>query len=203
MAMLSPLVLGDLMPQRMQLLEQLRAYKAINKEEAATKAQIIDFVERTPACFVRSNTEGHITGSCFLLDPAGDKVLLTHHKKIGKWLQLGGHADGDPDILRVALREAQEESGIEAIEPVTSGIFDIDIHPIAEHKGITAHLHYDIRFVLQAKRADYKISSESNDLAWIPLTLLSRFSAENDSLSRMAKKWQMHKEEKLLANVAP
>lgn len=176
----------------MQLLEQLRAYRALSSEEEATKAQIINFVEHNPSCFARSNAEGHITGSCFLLNPSGDEVLLTHHKKIGKWLQLGGHADGDPDILRVALREAQEESGINEIEPLGSGIFDIDIHLIAEHLDVAAHLHYDIRFVLRARRVDYKISSESNDLAWVPLARLAQHCGQNSSLCRMAKKWQAH-----------
>lgn len=178
------------MSERLQLLKLLHAYKAPDPAEEATKAQIISFVEQSPACFLRSNIEGHITGSCFLLSPEGDEVLLTHHKKIGKWLQLGGHADGDPDILRVALREAQEESGIAEIEPVETQIFDIDIHPIAEHKGVLAHYHYDIRFVLRAKRSDYKISSESNDLAWVPIARLPLLSVGNSSLSRMANKWQ-------------
>src|SRR3546814_2817239 len=94
------------------------------------------------------------------------RVLLTHHRKLDRWLQLGGHADGDRDLARSALREAEEESGLSGLR-VVPGIFDLDRHMIPEHKGVPAHWHYDVRYVVVAGRdEDFAVSEESLDLAW-------------------------------------
>src|SRR5437773_8684321 len=110
------------------------------------------FVEANVDCFERSLQIGHITGSAWIVDRDRTHALLTRHRKLNKWLQLGGHADGDPDILRVALREAREESNLDAIRPVSEAIFDVDIHLIPERAGEPEHLHYDVRFLLEADR---------------------------------------------------
>src|SRR5215510_11521790 len=93
-------------------------------------AALRQFVAANPNCFERSLQIGHVTGSAWIVDLDRTHALLTHHRKLNKWLQLGGHADGDPDILRVALREAREESNLDAIRPVSENIFDVDIHVI-------------------------------------------------------------------------
>ncbi len=152
------------------------------------RAKIIDFINNNPDCFMRSNLSGHITGSAWLIDETKTQVLLTHHKKLQEWLQLGGHADGDSDILNVALKEAHEESGITSIEPLSREIFDIDVHEIPEHKGVPAHYHYDVRFLLVAKSKDFIISEESNDLAWISIKDIAQSNSFDPSLRRMAEK---------------
>jgi 8-oxo-dGTP pyrophosphatase MutT (NUDIX family) len=132
---------------------------------------------------------GHITGAAWLLDCAGERVLLTHHRKLGKWLQPGGHADGDPDPLRVAMREATEESGIDGIVPVRADIFDLDIHEIPPHGGVPAHLHYDVRFLLRVEGDDaYRVGDESVDLAWVPVADIETLDAD-ESVLRMREKW--------------
>ena len=105
----------------------LQAYDSLYPEEITAKQTILTFVDTYEDCFERSLEVGHITGSCWLLNKNRSKSLLLHHAKLDKWLQLGGHCDGDPDVLAVAIKEAQEESGILGIVPVHPNIFDIDV----------------------------------------------------------------------------
>jgi len=175
---------------RKPLLDQLAVYAETHPEEAATIQRFIAFVETRPECFERSLLEGHITGSAWIVDQGGAKVLLTHHRKLDAWLQLGGHADGDPDVLAVALKEAEEESGLDGFEAVTEGIFDLDIHPIPERKGVPEHLHYDVRYVLRATGStDYVVSEESHDLRWVSLDEVATLTTDA-SMLRMVEKWR-------------
>lgn len=158
-------------------------------EEQQTCVRYAQFVREHSNCFERSNLHGHVTGSCFLVHLPTNEVLLTHHKKIGGWLQLGGHADGDADVLRVALREAEEESGILGVTALSPHIFDLDIHAIAEHKGVPAHFHYDLRFLLAAPHKNYIVSDESHNLKWIDIEMLATDASMSPSIRRMATKW--------------
>ncbi len=176
------------MAHRTNFLRLLAEYSPASGHEVMAKQQMIDFVESNVDCFERSNLKGHITGSCWLISPDENSVLLTHHKKIGLWLQLGGHADGDGDLLRVALKEAHEESGIDGIKVLSPAIFDLDIHEIGEHNGVPKHLHYDVRFALLAPSKLFAVSCESYDLAWFAITDLAS-DDKNPSLARMAKRW--------------
>ena len=176
--------------QRHRLLDLLKRYHPWDGADAAQARRLREFVEANENCFDRSNLTGHVTGSTWLVDASGKRVLLTHHKKLGKWLQLGGHADGNPDVLAVAMKEAREESGIEKIAPVSQQIFDLDIHPIPAHGTEPAHFHYDIRFALQAAGAgDFIVSEESRSLAWIEIEKIETLT-EEESLLRMARKWR-------------
>lgn len=142
-----------------------------------------------PECFSRDCWAGHITGAAWLLDPSLDRVLMTHHRKLDRWLQLGGHSDGDPDPLAVARREAEEESGL-AVRPIGPGLLDIDIHLIPARKAEPEHFHFDLRFAfLSASGTDYAVSDESHDLAWVELDRLGHYTDES-SLHRMARRWQ-------------
>jgi len=114
-----------------------------------------------------------------------------HHRKLDRWFQPGGHADGDPDIQQVALKEAQEETGLTDIQAVDSKLFDIDIHLIPANSKDTAHLHYDIRFLMQADRNEpLKINSESKNLAWVLLEDVYRYN-DSESIMRMVKKMKI------------
>lgn len=175
--------------QRNALCEQLLEYMQRHPERRDTAEQILQFVVGEPTCFERSHAAGHITGSAWLLNPTGDKALLTLHRKLDKWLQPGGHADGDPDTLRVALREATEESGIEGITPVSPAIYDVDVHLIPAHPtGGPAHLHYDVRYLLRAPHERFVISHESKALAWFSARELGELCPPtDDSVLRLAK----------------
>jgi 8-oxo-dGTP pyrophosphatase MutT (NUDIX family) len=151
--------------------------------------RFVTFVETNAACFDRSLPAGHVTGSAWLVNRSGSHVLLTHHRKLDLWIQLGGHADGNPDIFGVALQEAREESGIDAIEPVSKDIFDIDIHTIPPRKNEPEHLHYDVRFALRTLGSEaYIVSDESHDLEWVEIARLQEKTADKTML-RMAEKW--------------
>ncbi len=174
---------------RNDLLLKLAEYATVWPEESDMTQRLIDFVEANPDCFERYLQIGHVTGSAWVVNRAGSHVLLTHHKKLDKWLQLGGHADGHADILEAALREVREESGLKAFEPVSDQIFDLDIHRIPEHKSTPAHHHHDIRFAVRAVGSDdYIVSGESHDLAWVEIDQLDQFTSE-ESMLRMAGKW--------------
>lgn len=173
---------------RQPLLDQLADYAARHPDEAETVSRFIDFVRGEADCFERSLAVGHVTGSAWIVNADGSQVLLTHHRKLDRWLQLGGHADGDPDVLAVALKEAREESGLDDFEVLRAGIFDLDIHPIPARKSDPEHLHYDVRYLLRATGAtDYVVSDESHDLRWVPLDEVASLTTE-DSMTRMVRK---------------
>lgn len=176
---------------RASLCAALRFFAEKHPAQKITADRMIKFISSTPACFERSNPEGHMTGSAWLLNPTGDKALLTLHHKLQRWMQTGGHADGDPDLLRVALREAEEESGIKGITPVSAEIFDIDIHLIPAHpeKDEPAHYHYDVRYLLRAPHENHVISAESDALAWWGAEdFETRADQLDHSVRRMAEK---------------
>lgn len=159
------------------------------QEEVRYKDDMIAFIKQHPDCFERSLTVGHITASAWLLNKDATQALLMHHAKLNRWFQLGGHCDGDSDVLQVAIKEAQEESGIADIVPVSTDIFDIDIHLIPANAKEAAHYHYDVRFLLQVM-GDQQIvqNSESKELRWIGKDSSSLPTREG-SVARMHEKW--------------
>ncbi|MFK7851315.1 MAG: NUDIX hydrolase [Akkermansiaceae bacterium] len=178
--------------KRQSLVEQLHAYVVQHPEEVVVEP-FLEFVRSEPACFERSCQHGHITGSAWVVNGDGTEVLLTHHRKLNCWLQLGGHADGNCDVLSVAIAEAEEESGLVDFSHVGPGIFDIDIHPIPARKGEPEHLHYDVRYVLKANGSlEYTVSDESHDLRWVKLEDVQTLTSE-ESMMRMVEKWQKMK----------
>jgi 8-oxo-dGTP pyrophosphatase MutT (NUDIX family) len=181
---------------RRDLLDKLARYAERHPREPAA-ARMRLFVERRPDCFVRSALEGHVTGSAWIVSPDAGSALLVHHRKLGRWLQPGGHADGNPDTLEVALGEAREETGLRALEPTGADPFDLDIHAIPERAGEPAHLHYDVRYLLRASpTSPLTRSPESHDLRWFHADA-PEISTE-ESLARMSRKARL-----LLAGPCP
>lgn len=174
---------------RRRLGEALVRLAARQPERAPIVAEMLDFVRRRPDCFCRSCVEGHLTGSAWLLAPGGREALLLLHRKLQRWLQPGGHADGDEDLLRVALREAEEESGIAGIYPLSAEIFDVDIHEIPARPGEPRHRHFDVRFLLQAPRREAAVSDESEGAAWVRLEEIAAEDGPgcDESVRRMAR----------------
>ena len=174
---------------------QLEAYRDRWPDEAGTVAaflQLLDEHENGAAdAYRRSRLAGHFTGSAWLVDRSGGRVLLTHHRKLGRWLQLGGHADGDDDLARVALTEAREESGLEGLvlEPA---LFDLDRHWIPARGEVPGHWHYDARYVVRAGHDErLVVSEESLDLAWRGIDAIASDAGADESLRRMARKWAL------------
>ncbi|MDF1754707.1 MAG: NUDIX hydrolase [Verrucomicrobiales bacterium] len=173
---------------RRPLLDLIDRYSEKYPEEAETVSRFREFISRRADCFERELKEGHITGSAWIVDRCGERVLLTHHRKLNIWVQLGGHADGEADIASVALKEAYEESGLDSLKTEPE-IFDLDIHPIPARKSDPEHLHYDVRFVIRNEGvSDFIVSEESHDLAWIDLEDIETLTTE-ESILRMRRKW--------------
>lgn len=177
---------------RRPLLALLDAARTRHPEDSERIDPIVRFVRSHADCFERSCLPGHVTGSAWIVSPNQQEVLLTHHRKLGRWLQLGGHADGDPDVLGVALREAREESGLErfATLPGDAGRlpFDVDVHEIPARGGEPAHLHHDVRFLFLAESGQaLRISGESHDLRWVAWDELPRLGVD-ESLLRMERR---------------
>lgn len=157
--------------------------------EAETVGHFMALLDDEVDPYLRERTAGHFTASAWLVDADGTRVLLTHHRKLGMWLQLGGHADGDRDLARAALREAEEESGLAELS-VDSEIFDIDRHRIPEHNGVPTHWHYDVRYIVRAGNDEaFVVSDESHALAWRAIAALAYDDSADASLRRMARKW--------------
>jgi 8-oxo-dGTP pyrophosphatase MutT (NUDIX family) len=171
----------------LRLLRNHEAQKLEAHEDAMTKATI-RFIETYAESAERSLLLGHLTGSAWVVDRTRTRVLLTHHRKLEKWLQLGGHADGEFDLAEVALREAQEESGLKSLRLVSREIFDVDRHRIPARTNEPEHWHYDVRFLIEAD-ADERVivTNESKALEWIDLARVEKLNAE-ESVLRMVRK---------------
>lgn len=173
---------------RLKILQLLDGYPIFYASDQAQVEKVRRFVQANPRCFDRDLAEGHLTGSAWIVSPDRSRVLLTHHHKLDRWLQLGGHADDDPDMFRVAQREAREESGLQHIRPLSARIFDIDVHGIPARPGAAGHYHYDIRFIFEADpAAALVVSRESKDLAWVDLATITEPDFD-ESMRRMARK---------------
>lgn len=165
--------------------EILRAYEPAGAQQVAVKEEMLAFVAAHPEdAHLRSCLQGHLTASVLLMDHARERVLLTLHRKLERWLQLGGHCDGDGNLAHVAWREAEEESGIEGVE-MDLEVLDLDIHTIPEHKDVPQHLHLDARYIAYAPQgAREVISDESIDLRWYAFDELAALPGMDESLIR-------------------
>jgi len=174
--------------ERRALAVALAEYRHCWPEETAV-VYFEEFLAGHPDAFERELAIGHFTGSAWLVSADQSRVLLTHHRKLGLWLQLGGHADGDTNLERVSLREAEEESGLNGLS-VEPTIFDLDRHRIPARGADAEHWHYDVRYVVRAGSDDrYTINEESHALAWRPVTDVVADITLDASLRRMANKW--------------
>jgi 8-oxo-dGTP pyrophosphatase MutT (NUDIX family) len=157
-------------------------------QEALAVEETIAFVEAHPDCLLRACLEGHLTGSAWIVSADRRRTLLTHHMKLGKWLQLGGHADGDSDLLAVALREASEESGLTGLRAADAALFDVDRHWIGSRGAEPGHWHHDLRFMIEADPSEpLVLSAESKELSWVDVDAVTSLNPE-ESMARMVRK---------------
>ncbi len=152
---------------REALLSELAAYASGHPEESPTIGRFADFVAGHPDAMARSCMEGHVTGSAFVVDPWLTRVLMVHHAKLDRWLQPGGHCEMGEDGLAAALREAREETGLGVMPLLEGRLLDIDIHAFPARGDVPAHLHYDLRYLLEAGHGTETPSEESHALEWL------------------------------------
>jgi 8-oxo-dGTP pyrophosphatase MutT (NUDIX family) len=158
--------------------------------EEPFRQRMLELLDFTPECFERTAFPAHFTGSALVVSADGARALLNHHRKLDRWLQFGGHCDGDENVLRVAQREALEESGIAGLIVASARPFDLDIHEIPAQRDEPAHFHYDVRYVFIApENAAFVASEESHELRWF--TPAEMFAMPLDiGLKRLTAKWQ-------------
>lgn len=176
------------MKDRESLKEQLKKYRTPYEEESQYVEDFLKLLEDEDA-FLRSRLEGHFTASAWIVNKRRTHTLLTLHRKLNRWLQLGGHADGVENLAEVAMKEAFEESGLKTLELVDASIFDIDRHIIPAHNGIPEHHHYDVRYLIQGDiQEPLVLSNESISLAWITFDSVQDMIGYNPSILRMLEK---------------
>lgn len=164
----------------------VRAAGLGDRAAQAARAEILSFVAGHPDALVRSCLEGHLTGSALVVHDDRERVLVMLHAKLGRWLQPGGHADGEGHLGAVALREAAEETGIEGLRLAVPAI-DCDVHVIPARPGEPEHLHLDVRFVVLAPPDAVVVGNEeSHQLRWVDLETLEDLVGD-DSLRRLAR----------------
>jgi 8-oxo-dGTP pyrophosphatase MutT (NUDIX family) len=163
-----------------RLLVELREYRPADGLEADHLAAIVRLLDDGEEAFSRAHfTPGHITASCYIID-GDDRLLLHHHRRLGRWLQMGGHVEAEELPSYAALREGREESGLSDLALAGDGIFDLDVHAIPAGKGEPDHLHFDVRYLVQtsAPHAIARDANESDDLAWVTIDRAEELLAE-------------------------
>ncbi len=177
---------------RTELINALNFYNTSFKEEKLYIPRFLSLLTNFKNCYERSLVTGHMTASAWIIDEYGTLALLLHHKKLDKWLQPGGHADGEENIISVARKEAIEETGLTTLKLFNESIFDIDIHLIPGRKETSSHYHYDIRLLFIADNSEkLTASEESNDIAWIPIDQIFEYVEGNSSINRMILKTKL------------
>jgi 8-oxo-dGTP pyrophosphatase MutT (NUDIX family) len=175
------------MPHRTQLIAALQNHVPFNAHEFAMLQKTIDFVESIPACFERSHLAGHMVSGALVLNQAHTHMVLLNHVKLQRWLQPGGHADGDVNMLRVAQKEVWEETGL-ATTPILTTIFDVDAHLIPARTDTPQHWHYETRFLLEALNDEaLQGNAESQSVKWVALADVPNYTTE-ESVLRMVQR---------------
>ena len=173
-----------------QLIADLRACKPIDEAEERHRRAIIAHLVHSKDPLSRARFQpGHITASLFIVDPKSKKILLHHHRRLDRWLQMGGHLEASESPAAAALREGREESGLADLTLLVACIFDVDVHPIPAHKGDPGHFHYDVRY-LAATRKPRSIAmdaAESKELAWVDLDKAIELMKEEASTRALGK----------------
>ena len=160
------------------------AYSPRDPQQAEARERMLAFVDEHPDALLRTCLEGHLTASALVIDARGERGLLTLHRKLARWLQVGGHCDGDANLAGVALREALEESGLVelAIDPTP---VDLDVHRIPARPGEPEHWHLDTRFLIRACADEQlRVSAESKELRWFAPEKLATIETD-DSVRRL------------------
>lgn len=170
----------------MEIYEQIKAYRPWNEQERQDQAVILAFLERNPDAFYRTNLLAHMTASAWVVNPQRSKVLMVYHRLYDSWSWAGGHADGEEDLLAVALREVREETGIQRLRPVTEEIYSLEVLTVDGHEKhgryVPSHLHLNVTYLLEAEE-DQPLrvcEAENSDVAWF---------SQADALSASTEPW--------------
>lgn len=179
---------------REKLINDLINYAPFNEQEQADRQMILSALKNENDIYYRTNLARHMTASAWVVNKSFDRVLMVFHKIYNSWSWLGGHADGDEDLLSVAIREVQEESGIQSVVPISKEIFSVESLTVDGHekKGhyVSSHLHLNVTYLLMADDSeDLKIKEDENSgVAWFTLEEALQKSTEPWFVERIYKK---------------
>ena len=170
----------------MEIYEQIKAYRPWNEQERQDQVLILDFLRKKSDAFYRTNLLAHMTASAWVVNPQRSKVLMVYHRLYDSWSWAGGHADGEEDLLAVALREVREETGVQRLRPVTEEIYSLEVLTVDGHEKhgqyVPSHLHLNVTYLLEAEE-DQPLrvcEAENSGVAWFSLT---------DALSASTEPW--------------
>ena len=178
----------------MKIIEEIKKYRPCNAQEQRDQALILDFLEKNGDAFLRSNLLAHMTASSWIVNPERTKTLMVYHNLYDSWSWTGGHADGETDLLSVALREAREETGIEHVRPVSPEIFSLEVLTVDGHEKrgeyVPSHLHMNVTYLLEAEESDtlHICREENSGVAWFTLEEALKASSEPWFVERIYKK---------------
>ena len=178
----------------MKIVEEIKKYRPCNAQEQRDQALILDFLEKNGDAFLRSNLLAHMTASSWIVNPERTKTLMVYHNIHDSWSWTGGHADGETDLLSVALREAREETGIEHVRPLSPEIFSLEVLTVDGHEKrgeyVPSHLHMNVTYLLEAEESDtlHICREENSGVAWFTLEEALKASTEPWFVERIYKK---------------
>ena len=178
----------------MGIASDIYAYRPFNEQEAQDKAVIFHFIRTNADAFLRGNTIAHMTASAWIVNRDRTKVLMCYHNIYDSWSWTGGHADGDSDLLRVALKEAKEETGVENIAPVSDKIFSLEVLTVDGHEKrgmyVSSHLHMNVTYLLEAdENEELKVcKGENSGVKWFTLDEALEASSEPWFVKRIYSK---------------
>ena len=178
----------------MEIYEQIKAYRPWNEQERQDQVLILDFLRKNPDAFYRTNLLAHMTASAWVVNPQRSKVLMVYHRLYDSWSWAGGHADGEEDLLAVALREVREETGVQRLRPVTEEIYSLEVLTVDGHEKhgryVPSHLHLNVTYLLEAEE-DQPLrvcEAENSGVAWFSLADALAASTEPWFIERIYKK---------------
>ena len=178
----------------MEIYEQIKAYRPWNEQERQDQAVILAFLDKNPDAFYRTNLLAHMTASAWVVNPQRSKVLMVYHRLYDSWSWAGGHADGEEDLLAVALREVREETGVQSLRPVTEEIYSLEVLTVDGHEKhgryVPSHLHLNLTYLLEAEENQplRVCEAENTGVAWFSLTDALAASTEPWFVERIYKK---------------
>ena len=178
----------------MKIVEEIKKYRPCNAQEQRDQTLILDFLEKNGDAFLRSNLLAHMTASSWIVNPERTKTLMVYHNLYDSWSWTGGHADGETDLLSVALREAREETGIEHVRPLSPEIFSLEVLTVDGHEKrgeyVPSHLHMNVTYLLEAEESDtlHICREENSGVAWFTLEEALKASSEPWFVERIYKK---------------
>lgn len=178
----------------MDIREQIKNYRPWNEQERQDQAVILAFLDKNPDAFYRTNLLAHMTASAWVVNPQRTRTLMVYHRLYDSWSWTGGHADGEEDLLAVALREVREETGVQRLRPVSEEIYSLEVLTVDGHekhgKYVPSHLHLNLTYLLEAEEDQpLRICEEENTgVAWFSLADALSASTEPWFVERIYKK---------------